>query len=262
MTASYNSKAGIASYLSRGLPGLEELRRARGAAWYERKEAGLQQFYVLGRWVLDTCGNFGRIHEVAFKPGDMSMLGKVPDVMTTEEAQLFLRGESLSWGFGPSFPAPDARCPECCKGWALENATDFATRSDSERPTFFHKACNRRRIAIAERAATESAFAEAGYPRVNLISQPNQYCPCDVCPPWYLAQVGELPPITIGWRKRVIVIDWEASGMPLPELFAGEKVTKSDTMIHAWGYAKASEYLGKLLPVLGGQLPGERKAEP
>lgn len=262
MNVTYDSKEGIARYLSRGLVGLDELRRERREAGYERKEQ-LQYFCVGGRWILDSCGNFGPIVDVAFKPGDMTTLGKVPDVMTREEVELFMRGETFTWSSGWAFPPPDSRCPKCQKGWTLENATDFAMERNgaNDAPVFAHKGCNRQRVAIDARAATENAFADAGYPRVNLVSRPNQYCPCDRCPPWYLAQVGEEPPITIGWRKRVIVIDWEASGKQLPDLFASEDVTKSATMIHAYGYEKASEYLAKLLPKLRGDGPAERKAE-
>ncbi|HKY40729.1 MAG TPA: hypothetical protein VJN18_32565 [Polyangiaceae bacterium] len=263
MTAvSYDSKEGIARFLSRGLVGLDELRRERRAAGYDRKER-LQYFCVSGRWILDSCGNFGTIVEVAFKPGNMTTLGKVPDVMTDKEVELFMRGELFTYSSGWAFPPPDACCPECGKGWNIENATDFEMQRNGAAvtPVFAHKACSRRRIAREERTATEKVFADAGYPRVNLVSTPNQYCPCDSCPPWYLAQVGELPPIRIGWRKRVIVIDWEATGQQLPALFEGEGVTKSATMIHAWGYEKASEYLARLLPALGDSGHVERKAE-
>ena len=53
----------------------------------------------------------------------------------------------------------------------------------------------------------------------------------------------------IGWRKRVIQIDW--SGVPgskeAKDLFATEEVTKSDRYIHAWDYAKAAEYIHTII---------------
>jgi hypothetical protein len=120
---------------------------------------------------------------------------------------------------------------------------------------FTHKACNTARIARASRQEMEEVFLKAGYPKVNLISIPNGYCPCDVCPPWYTVQVGEITPFKIGWRKRVIQIDWETSNKGLNHLFEGEDVTKSSSYIHAWGAAKASEYLSKILPELGAPRP-------
>lgn len=63
--------------------------------------------------------------------------------------------------------------------------------------------------------------------------------------PWALVIVtlGRGPcEIKIGWRKRVINIDWSATGLDL-EVFFFDDVTKGPGFIHAWGYAKALEYL-------------------
>jgi len=53
----------------------------------------------------------------------------------------------------------------------------------------------------------------------------------------------------IGWRKRVINIDW--SGVPGskagPDLFAAEDVTKGDRHIHAWGCEKALDYITAII---------------
>ena len=79
---------------------------------------------------------------------------------------------------------------------------------------------------------------------------PNGYCNRYCCKhlPWFVVttKVGR---ITIGWRKRVINIDWEGSAITKKanELFPQEDVTKGDKLIHAWGYEKAKEYIGVLL---------------
>jgi len=79
---------------------------------------------------------------------------------------------------------------------------------------------------------------------------PNGYCNRYCCKhlPWFVVttKVGR---ITIGWRKRVINIDWEGSAITKKanELFPQEDVTKGDKFIHAWGYEKAKEYIGVLL---------------
>lgn len=67
--------------------------------------------------------------------------------------------------------------------------------------------------------------------------------------PWFIftTPIGH---IEIGWRKRVINIDWTRTlqKKKAEELFPNEDVTKSGNYdetryIHAWGYEKAKEYL-------------------
>lgn len=55
--------------------------------------------------------------------------------------------------------------------------------------------------------------------------------------------------IVIGWRRRVISIDWSKSDIKATtdDLFRKEDVTKERRLIHAWSYEKAKEYLGKIL---------------
>lgn len=319
----YDSVNGIQTYLT-DLASINQLARDRSDAYYKRGER-LEQFCILGRWITDTCGNFGRIignERMGDKiPADM---GTCPPVMNERDLKLFMRGEHLTWaGSGWPFPPAYATCEKCHEKWTLDNCHDFQQnqRSDEapleefvgkplssiiEIPSlkdklwhrisqdtvysdvyegesrsgtsgvkwhrveqdhviqpgdramlqtmvFSHKACYVAQVAEGERARMEEVFAKAGYPKVNLITKKNGYCPCDRCPPWYLAQVGDITPITIGWRKRVINIDWEESGKDLSGLFESEDVTKGAGHIHAWGYDKATEYLAKILPALGAQ---------
>lgn len=77
---------------------------------------------------------------------------------------------------------------------------------------------------------------------------PNEYWAGDVHNPWLIVTtpVGH---IKLGWRKRVINIDWSSTIIEAKaeDLFPDEDVTKYDKSIHAWGYEKAQEYINKLL---------------
>ena len=79
---------------------------------------------------------------------------------------------------------------------------------------------------------------------------PNEYCgePCCQHKHWLIVTT-EMGRIKVGWRKRVIVIDWEDSDLQADAqtIFPDEDVTKADKMIHAWGLEKAQEYIDTLL---------------
>lgn len=61
--------------------------------------------------------------------------------------------------------------------------------------------------------------------------------------PWWLAQTP-VGLIQIGWRKRVISINWENTSVR--QVVTADDVTKDDTGVHAWSYIKALEYLTTL----------------
>lgn len=65
---------------------------------------------------------------------------------------------------------------------------------------------------------------------------------------WFIVTT-KIGRIKIGWRKRVIVVDWSDSVVKryANDVFPAEDVTKDGRMIHAWGYEKAKEYLKVLL---------------
>lgn len=75
---------------------------------------------------------------------------------------------------------------------------------------------------------------------------PNGYCGAYCCRhrPWFVVttKVGR---IVIGWRKRVIEINWEQSVVKLQamELFPNEDVTRYLRTVHAWSLTDARRYL-------------------
>ena len=83
---------------------------------------------------------------------------------------------------------------------------------------------------------------------------PNGYCHEDCCShiPWFLFHTID-GDIIMGWRKRVISIEWQENYKPfdMNELFSTEDVTKWEKGgkrgIHACGKEKAYEYLKKVL---------------
>lgn len=80
----------------------------------------------------------------------------------------------------------------------------------------------------------------------------NEYWPDDIHNPWLIVTTIK-GRIKIGWRKRVINIDWTDSVVSdLPDqLFPEEDVSKgnytTERYIHARGYDKAKQYIDKIL---------------
>lgn len=62
--------------------------------------------------------------------------------------------------------------------------------------------------------------------------------------PWYLAMT-DWGPIKVGWRKRVLSINWETT--MIRKIVTEHAVTKSDVMVHAYKYEDAVSYLKELV---------------
>lgn len=62
--------------------------------------------------------------------------------------------------------------------------------------------------------------------------------------PWYLFET-DVGLIKIGWRKRVISVDWESTGIKWTRPIDPD-VTAGETFFHAYSYDKLYEYM-KLL---------------
>jgi hypothetical protein len=77
---------------------------------------------------------------------------------------------------------------------------------------------------------------------------PNGYCNLGCCAfyPWFIVTTP-IGRIKIGWRKRVIEIDWSDTKCNLTGTeITTDDVTRTSSYIHAYGYEKATEYLNKL----------------
>ncbi len=112
---------------------------------------------------------------------------------------------------------------------------------------YFHKECNGNHLAAEEEKKFREIFEKAGFKVSKMTQLPNQYCPCEKCAPWYDVET-EFGTVRIGWRKRVINIDWNklSSTKTFPHLFEKEDVTKWEDGIHAWSWEKAEDYLSHI----------------
>lgn len=103
-----------------------------------------------------------------------------------------------------------------------------------------------------ERESNRSQLIDEVFSNLALYVEeiPNEYCNQWCCThlSWFIVttKVGR---IKIGWRKRVINIDWSNTIGTLSSinLFESENVTKGYKYIHAWSVEKAREYVRKII---------------
>jgi len=263
----YNTKQGI----SGSLVSFEDFRKmvdARHEAYYKRKE-DLQEFYVMGRWSMDRCGNTMRITDEFVPKEHIPDIDDVlavdefwdviekydrqtkPNVLTREERndpdfsyQDNTRPYPTSVGFSmPSnLPPPKSKCKLCKGGWTIDNCYDVIVEYDydDERFICYHKNCFVLEKTIDYETQFQGAFRFAGFKHFHFKAIENEYCKCYRCTPWYNVETI-YGCIKIGWRKRVINIDY--SDLKVSPDFSKEDVTKGEGYIHAWGWDKAEEYL-------------------
>lgn len=104
---------------------------------------------------------------------------------------------------------------------------------------------------LTEKEAFTAAFIAAGFPVIYMEPVENEYWrsgPEAMESPWYVVTTP-IGHFKVGWRKRVIVLDWTRTTIKTPAstVFHTEDVTMGDCMIHCWGYDKLHQYLRMLV---------------
>lgn len=252
----YNTVPGLTE-LVKTLDGLYAIEDARKKA-NDRKET-LVSFILLGRWVVDSWGNFMSINLTPLPPIS------APVISARELERMF--NLCLSWGGSEvvTLPPRGSKCVECGCGFTLENVhlnhmervpatketvpNEHGFRMDSYRP--YHTSCWRFRQLCKSLQHFEKIFKDAGFDEVVLTQTPNQYDQKSlVREPWFYVDTV-LGKFLIGLRRHVIHIDWEAIGHDMSGLFEDVQQTKGPHHIHAYGADQASEFLRRIRDALG-----------
>lgn len=212
----YNYKQEVEKHIV-DLKTLHEVIDLRHDAYYNHN-IRLDEFKILKDFIwFDTCGNaFIRIKEDTYSPIKL--------------------------------PNENDICPLCGKGWNLRNLEDYFKVEDwqNDKSNFFHKQCNLLNNLNNQRQEFEEIFNN-----VYLMSElkfkaiPNQYSNWEGYAPWFIIYTPD-GDIRIGWRKRVVQIEWLDNYKDFVEHFENEDVTKDfikERFIHAWSIDKCVEYL-------------------
>jgi hypothetical protein len=114
-----------------------------------------------------------------------------------------------------------------------------------ERLRYYHRACKAGVLRETVESRFRGVFHDAGFAWAHLTETENEYGSAEYRGPWYHVHTS-IGWFRIGWRKRVIEIDWGRIDADLAHLFVDEEVTKGFSYIHAWGYGKAAEYIKRI----------------
>lgn len=127
----YDTAVGIQEALL-SLDGFTALVFARRDAGYVRNES-MNEFFLFGRYFLDTVGNCGKLH--GWIPKDK--FPNLPDVMTKDDFWALVKmavgdNVSVSTGMNSDLPSGGVTCPICKKGWSIHNCHDTVVKHNHE----------------------------------------------------------------------------------------------------------------------------------
>lgn len=209
--------------------------------------ARLNEFMLFGCFWLDTFGQIMSVEKTTF-----GKLKVTRDIERYEEFCANNGGFTLTSG-GYNIPKADSICPCCGKKITIEDIKN--NPCVYEEGEMHHDACLRNYKKLTEidkftRRLMDLIYKEEDY-TFDLL--PNGYCSQYCCShkPWFMFHTPD-GDIEMGWRKRVISIEWQENYKPFDmELFKDEDVTKwgdkGKRGIHAWGNEKAYQYLATVL---------------
>jgi hypothetical protein len=233
---------------------------------------GLKCAYCGKGWTIDNCCDTTTKHREMVIPGNDYVgktLAEVDDILSYHNNGVFRLDRSFPIrndkyiDLSPRWPDEKEEWAKKVfkneKGWLGDGSghklgNDFQISEGDDISInvweMYHRACNEERLSNLETEKFTEVFQKAGFQKYNLTPIHNEYCPepasCTSCAPWFLVDT-EIGQIKIGWRKRVINIDWSNcrndKELCLTPLFKTESTTVGDTYVHAWGWDKAIEYL-------------------
>jgi hypothetical protein len=151
-----------------------------------------------------------------------------------------------SGSFGLEIKIGASKLPDLKKGGIQTAIREAADKIENEVMTVIKQADPKTNGEVENNKKILSLFGDP----IFVEEIPNEYCGNWCCRhlPWFIVttKVGR---IKIGWRKRVISIDWSDTANTLTsfDLFPNDDVTKGNKIIHAWGYEDAKRYISTII---------------
>ena len=240
----FNTSEGINKYIT-DLNTLHHIMNIRSVAKH-KKGIKLNQFIWKGVLHFDQFGQTMFLYEQEFKPN-------TPDEVKndTVEYNTFRFYCERFCGTFKSIPNQDEVCPQCGEVWNIDNISDYETVEQSDYKRIgYHKECLKEHKNERQLEEFKELFSKVyNLNELKFTSIPNEYSSHIHYANWFIVSTPD-GDIKIGWRKRVINIEWLDSYKQFTETFKIQDVTKSfdyleskDRYIHAYGIEKVIEYL-------------------
>jgi len=235
----FNTAQGINNYVT-DLKTLHHIMNIRSIA-KNKKNIKLNEFVWKGLLKFDQFGQTMFIYDQEFHKN-------TPDWVRngTVDTDTFGCYCERWTGTFKNIPNQDDICPECGNKWTINNISDYITIEQ----VGYHKDCLRIHKTNKQLKKFQEIFKDVyDLDELQFKAIPNEYCPCEHCASWFIISTPD-GDIKIGWRKRVINIEWLDNYKKFEENFKSEDVTRgfgkygdNDRSIHAWSIEKAKEYL-------------------
>ena len=245
--SSFNTRQGILKSLY-NLYDLNEMLNNRALYLKSHKGQRLKEFVIFGSYYLDQFGQIMRIEKnIRSRMYQLYSMGRV------EHFETFCGNNKNFKMYIGRIPEQDSVCPCCGKQFTIDDVKNNSYTYIEG--TFYHESCWKEYRQLTEVDKFTRRMMNIVYEKTDYDFEllPNGYCDQECCAniPWFLFHTID-GDIIMGWRKRVISIEWQENYKPfnMKELFGQEDVTKWEEDgkrgIHAWGTEKAYEYLCKV----------------
>lgn len=248
--SSFDTIDGIEKSLS-NLSDLNEMLNNRRLFHKAYENERLNEFMIFGRFWLDQ---FGQVMSVARNEKllySYSIVENYNDFCENNDSFTLTTN-------GYDIPEANSVCPCCGRPFTIDDIMKYepCIYKDGK---YYHYHCQRKYRSLMEVDKLTRQLMDIVYKATDYSFEllKNGYCHEECCShiPWILFHTPD-GDIIVGWRKRVISIEWQENYKPfnMNELFSAEDVTKWEEDgkrgIHAWGDNKAFEYLEKVRKVV------------
>lgn len=194
----------------------------------------LNEFVIHNAILFDS---YGQTMKLNYKEKDRKIFA---EIISLKIFELRIKNYSIQ---PATIPNHDTICPHCGQKWTIENIDDHIRQEDAS----YHIECNKFRLY--EKSKKEFDYiASTVFEKYEIHAVKNEYGSESYNGYWFIISSPE-GDIKIGWRKRVIQIEWLKNykdfKFTAETIVSTKEFSENIRFIHAWTIEKAIKYLRK-----------------